>query len=300
MSLKTYVLKSHTNATAPIYQRVNNEQRVRIEKRPIDHAYLKLTFYSEETKKNRTARLKLSSDSIWQDEQIKDGILANEPFTTAERNAVKFINGVLMTNNETVQKYLDTIPQCDGFNGRCDSVKEPLYEVYNKAIKITSDNDEFMKRLEAATKIGDIRKRKAVKEGQDLMIRMNGSFFKAPDDIEEIVSGLISFVDSADEIGLDKFLDESMTQDEALIILAGKAVAADLISFDQSPNQVSLKKNGKWVNVKMISSSLEPSERQRVFVEFLASPDGKYLADDLNKILGEEKKVKGKKETVNA
>lgn len=298
MSLKTYVLKSHTNATAPIYQRVNNEQRVRLEKRPIDHAFLKLTFYSEETKKNRTARYKASSDSIWQDEQIKEGIPANESFTTAERNAVKFKNGVLMTDNETLQKYLETIPQCDGFKGMCDSVKEPLYEVYDKTIKVKSDNQEFLKRLDAASKIAAIYKAKDVKAGQDLMIRLNGSFYKAPDDPDDILAELTRYIDDADEIGLDKLLDDSMTQDEALVILVGKAVAADLISFDQSPNQVSLKKNNNWVDVKMISSNLPAPERQRVFVEFLASPDGKYLADDLKiKIEGDKKK---KKETVNA
>lgn len=303
MALETFVLLSHTHSSAPHYLRVNKDQRIRFEKRLVDHAYLRQTFtYTDENghERNRTARLKLNSDTIWQDEQIKNGIPANEPFTNAERDAVKFTNGVLLTNKEIVQRYLKTVPQCVGFKGESSDVKEPLYELYDKSIKIKSNNAEFLKRVEAASKIAAIYKAKDVKAGQDLMIRLNGSFYKAPDDIEEILQGLTSFVDDADEIALDKLLDDSMTQDEQLIILVGKAVAAGYISFDENPNQVSLKKNNTWVNVKMISSALEPAERQRVFVEFMASPDGKYLADDLNDLIGEEKKKTKKKESVTA
>lgn len=304
MPVKTYVLRSHTHSNAPVYQRINKDQRVRFEKRPIDHAYLQLTFAEapndEGATKNRTIRLKLSSNTIYQDEQIKEGILANVPFTTAERNAVKFVQGVLMTKNTIVQTFLEASPQFGQFKGYCDAVKEPLYDLYDKTAEVKINNAEVLKRLKAINKAAEIYESKDVKKGQDLMIRLNGSFYKAPDDIEEIFAGLTSFIDDADELMLDKLLDDSMTQDEQLVILVGKAVAAEIISFNEAPNQVSLKKNGNWVNVKMISDSLEPAERQRVFVEFLASPDGKYLADDLNKILGEEKKGKGKKETVNA
>lgn len=296
MALETFVLLSHTHSSAPHYLRVNKDQRIRFEKRIVDHAYLRQTFtYVDEDGKerNRTARLKHNCDTIWQDEQIKMGIPANEPWTQAERDSVMFKNGVLMVNKEIVSRYLKTVPQCVGFKGESSDVKEPLYELYDKSIKLKSDNAEFLKRVEAANKIAEIYKAKDVKSGQDLMIRLNGAFFKAPNDMEEILQGLTSFVDDADEKMLDKLLDESMTQDEQLVILVGKAVGADLISFDQSSNQVSLKKNNSWVDVKMISSSLEASERQRVFVEFLASPDGKYLADDLKKQLdGKTKKEK--------
>jgi hypothetical protein len=294
MSVKTYVLKSHTNSTAPIYHRISKDQRVRFEKRPLDHAYLKLTFYENKTQKNRTARLKLSSNTIWQDEQIKEGILANESFTDAERNAVKFVNGVLMTKNEIVQQYLEAIPQFDKFEGMCDSIKEPLYELYDKSVEMKAATDEFKKRLKAANKIAEIED---LKTGQDLMIRLNGSFFKTPDNLDEVIAGLISYLDDADEAMLDKIINDSMTKDEELIILVGRAVAADVISFDQLPNQVALKKGNNWIPVKMISSDLPASERQRFFVEFLSTNDGKLLQDDLKKHL-DGKTEKKKKELV--
>lgn len=284
-SLKTYVLKSHTESSAPHFIRVNRDQRVQFQKRPIDHAYLQQTFTFEDaegTQQNKTARLKLNSNTIWQDEQIKMGIPANAPFTQAERDAVRFTNGVLMTNKKIVQTFLEAVPQFEGFKGERDGeVKEALYELFDKTEKLKSDNKEFLKRVKGAAKIAELYENEDAKAMKDLMIRLNGAFFKAPDDIEELLAQLTNYVDDADEAMLDKLLDDTMTQDEALVILVGKAVNADIISFDKSQNQVSLKKNNSWVDVKMISSNIEPSERQRLFVEFIASPDGKYIAEDL-------------------
>jgi len=115
MAVKTYVLLEHTKPTIEAYQRVNQHQRVRLDKRPYDHAYLKQTFTTKDGK-SRTARLKLNCNTIWQDEQIKPevGIPANEPFTQEERDAVKFVNEVLTTNHPMVQEYLESIPQYDG------------------------------------------------------------------------------------------------------------------------------------------------------------------------------------------
>jgi hypothetical protein len=293
-TLKTYVLLEHTESTAPIYQRINKDQRVRLQKRPNDAAYLQLTFYDNKEQKNRTARLKLSSNTIWQDEQIKEGVLANAPFTTAERNAVKFKNGVLMTKNERVQFYLENIPQCEGVDAECDAIKEPLYRIYDKSVKLKADNDEFLKRLEAGLKIKQLKESGDVTAGQNLMIKLNGTFFKAPDDMEEIIDGLISFLDDADEAGLDKLLSDTTTKDEEISILVGRAIAAKEVSFDQKQNQVSLKKGTGWVDVKMISSELPASERQRYFSEFLSSVDGENLYKDL------KKRVEKKQEKVTA
>lgn len=303
MAFKTYVLLSHTESSAPHYLRVNQDQRVRFQKRPVDHAFLRQVVNYRDAdgkERNRVARLKLYSDTIWQDEQIKNGIPANEPFTQAERDAVMFKNGVLMTNKEIVQTYLETVAQCKDSSAKSPDVKEPLYELFDKSIQVKAGNAEFLKRVKAASKIASIYESGDVKKGQDLMIRLNGAFFEVPNDIDDILAGLTSFVDDADEEALDKLLDDSMTQDEELVILVGKAVSKGIISFDESPNQVSYKKNNAWSNVKMISSNLQPGERQRVFVEFLASPEGKYLAEDLSQILDGEPKGKKKKESVNS
>lgn len=299
-SLKTYVLLSHTHATAPVYQRVNADQRVRLEKRPIDHAYLRLTFHDNKTGRNRTIRLKLGSDSIYQDEQIKEGILANEPFTNAERDAVKFVNGVLMTKNPKVQAYLDASPQCEGFDGICDQIKGPLYTVFDKTIEVKNKNSEFRKRLAAANKIAGLE----LKEGQDLMIRLNGNFFVPPNDPDEVQNRLIDFLDQADEDGLDLILKDETNADEEITILISRAIAKGIISFNAIPNQVAKKISGNWVSVKNIPNEYPAPERERHFKEFVLSDAGKLLLEDLkrevNKAGTYEIKNKNDGETVMA
>lgn len=299
MAIKTYVLLPHTDATAPVYRRVNKDTRVKLTKRPVDHAYLQITYSEKENKddsskppRNRTLRLKLSSDTIYQDEQIKAGILANVPFTPAEKDAVKFTNGVLITKYDIVQRFLEAHPQCEGFDGLCDTIKRPLFKLYDKTIEIKNTNSAFRKRLEAANKVAAIHD---LKEGQDLMIRLNGTFFKTPDNLEEVQNGLIDYLDEADDAMLDKLLNDSVTKDEETMILLGRAVAGNIISFDQEPNQVSLKKGDSWVSVKMVSGGYSPAERQRYFIEFLTSKDGELLLNDLRVQLdGSSKKKKEK------
>jgi hypothetical protein len=289
MALKTYVLLEHTRPTAPIYQRVNATQRVRLDKRPVDHAYLKQTFTTPEGK-NRTARLKLNCDTIWQDEQIKPevGVLANEPFTQQERDAVKFNYEFLHTKNETVQKYLESVPQFDGWwdpekIGKGSSTESPLYTVLNKELEAKVTNAEFKKRLKAANKIAAIED---LKEMQDLMIRLNGSFFTPPDNEIDCQNLLIEYVDDANDEMLDALLkeDKDVSIDEKVTILIGRAINEEIISFEAIPNQVAKKQaNGGWKPVKEISSTYPLEERKRYFAEFLTIDDGKLLRRDLEK-----------------
>lgn len=303
MAIKTYVLLAHTKPTAPIYQRVNKDQRVRLDKRPVDHAYLKQTFSLDN--KNRTARLKLNANTIWQDEQIKPevGIPANEPFTQEERDAVKFAYEILMTRNEVVQNYLESIPQFDGWIGwkkdakgnlRGISTEKPLYTLLDKEVIAKVTNDEFKKRLKAANKINDIED---LKEMQDLMIRLNGSFFTPPDNLVDCQNQLIEFVDDANEEMLDALLkeDKDVSVDEQATILIGRAINEGIISFEAIPNNVAKKKGDSWISVKEISSEHSLEERKRYFSEFLTSKDGELLLKDIKKEVSENKKQESKK-----
>jgi hypothetical protein len=288
MSVKTYVLLPHTKPTAPHYQRVNKDQRVQFDKRPIDHAYLKQTFTTPEGK-NRTARLKLSCNTIWQDEQIKPdiGIPANEQFTPQERDAVKFTYEFLITNNETVQTYLESIPQYDkwwvkkeGVEWKGFSDERPLYTLLDEELIADQKDEEFKKRLKAANKIAAIEN---LKEIQDLMIRLNGTAFTPPDKVRDCRNALIEFVDDANDEMLDDLLKDEVSADEKVIILISRAISEKIISFDAVKNQVSKKKGDGWVSVKNISSEYSAEERERYFAEFLTSEDGKLLRSDLEK-----------------
>lgn len=289
MPVKTYVLLSHTKPTIEAYQRVNANQRVRLDKRPFDHAYRKITFTTPDGK-NRTARLKLNCDTIWQDEQMKaDGpnIPANESFTQRETDAVKFVNEILMTNNEVVQTYLESIPQYDlwwkenekkGNRGYSD--EKPLYTLLNKEVEAKTLNAETRRRIKAANKVMELED---LKEAQDLMIKLNGSFFIPPDDLVDIQNALIEYCDDADDAMLDALLKEETTIDEKVTILIGRAINEKIISFDDIADSVAKKKGDGWISVKEISSSHPLEERKRYLAEFLTSIDGQLLRADLEK-----------------
>lgn len=147
----------------------------------------------------------------------------------------------------------------------------------------------FRKRVAAANKIMAL---KTVEEGQTLMYRLNGSFFKAPNDMLEIEAQLIRFLDEADEPMLDNLLKEDTNLDEKTTVLIGKAIGLGIISFDKVPDQVVKVKGQKVTPLKEISSEYTPEERKRYFSEFLTSNDGKLLLQDIEKeIAAAEKKA---------
>lgn len=306
MAEKTYVLLPHTEGSAEVYHRVNQNQRARIYKRPVDHAYSKYTFVDREGKQ-RTNRFKLGCPTLDQAVQIKEyQIPANEGFTQAERDLLRFDYGVLITDEELVQKHLEESPQFIDFwkkldakgkedpkNGKACSTREqirPLYKLHDKMAEINEDDRIFNIRVDCAVKI---KKLKDVGEAQALLIRLNGSFFKAPETLEECKGLLRDYLDDATEEMMEGLLkeDKDVTVDEKVTVLIGSAIALDILSFDKKPNQVSMKRDNKWVSIKEISDSYAPEERKRYFAELLTSPDGKLLYNDIAKAVVKAQKA---------
>lgn len=310
---KIYHLLPHTDSTVPIYRRVSDGQRVPLKKRIIDHPYLQITFndqakrvidrqpnsdkYGKEIDnprygKNVTCRLKLTSNSIYQDEQIKEGIPANQPFTQSERDAVQFNHGVLVTANPIVQWFLETVPHMKGFKGLCDDIPQPLYEIYDPTIEVTDQNKEIRKRTAAVVKVLGMD----LETAQNLMVRLNGSYVKTPDTLEEVQNQLVDFIDNAGDAELEELMKDEANSDQQITILLGRVIKAGILSFDQEPNHVSKKKGNGWVSVKMVSSDATIVERERLFTVFLGSPEGKLLLEDLKAELKKMKKGKKAKE----
>lgn len=308
MALKTYVLLSHTHATAQVYRQVNAHQRVRLYKRPVDHAYGQITF-TDRNGSNKTIRYKESTDEIYLSEQIKPnvGIPANEKYTQSERDALMFIDGVLMTESPTVQKYLETSPQFQwnwdpnkdpdkdkrtGKKGaivRCASITQPLYTLLDETVELKTDDDMFMKRLAAGNKIGAI---KDIQKGQELLYRLYGAAHNAPDDILKIRAQLVGYLDDSDDKMLDEILkeDKDVNQDEKIEILIGKAMGSGILDFDCEKDQVCRIDGKKVIKIKQIPSEYSAEERRRYFSQFLTSPDGELAKKDIEQAV----KVAGK------
>lgn len=284
MAAKTYVLLDELDSNAPIFQVVGANQKIQIKKVPVYPLFLQLTFTSEDGK-NRTIRYKGNSNSIWMDEQIKDGILANEKFTTAEREARKFKNGIAMVTNTTLQEFYDNHPGNENFKGVCDAMPRPVFKELDETVEVKKSNSEFKKRLEAANKIASLDLPKA----QDLLIRLYGSSYLVPDTEEECQNQLADFLDDAGEDGMKEIMksDSETTVDEKTNILIGKLVNAGKLSFSQTDGEISkLGKDGKWIKVRDMSNDNSIDEKIRLFGNWLNTNDGKALKNDLESDLG--------------
>lgn len=290
MELRTYVLEEHMQPTAPIYVHVAKGKRMRIDKIPLWEPYLQYTFTDKEGK-NKTTRLKLNSDSIYQDEQIKSGILANERFTTAERNSRKFRNGVLLTGIPIVQKFLEEgCPHFSGFEGICQEVSTKTFRRYDKSVEVKSTNKAFKDNLAAANKIAGLD----LKGAQDLLLKIFGFHYTVPDDLDEAQNALVEYMNGSDE-AVQEIISETVTVDQEIKILLGKLMNAKKISFDAIEGQVAKKKNEEWIPLKSIGLDYSVAEKERIFSEFLSTPSGlTILADLKNEVdkVAEPKKVK--------
>lgn len=297
MALKTYVLLPSMDVNAPVFVRVNADERVRIDKLPKWAPHLRVTFQDGKDNKNKTIRYKQTATSIYQSEQIKpdkDNIPANEPFTANERRAVEFRNGVLMTKDALLQDYLDAYPANELFDGLCPDVTVKAFREYKKNDELKINNLDFKLRTKAAMKIVEL----TLKEAQDMLIRLNGSFFEVPSvpsaitdekEIEEATTQaliecqdmLVSFLDAAEIEGINAILQEEETVIDKTTIIVARLLAAGVISFTEGENQISRKGKGDaWVKMMDMQSDIEPSEKERLFVDFLNSEEGKvYLAD---------------------
>lgn len=298
MPIKTYVLLDSMDSQAPIYQTTADGKRVQIKKMPYWRPYLRVTYQNEDGK-SKTIRYKSSAtDSdgnsvLDQREQIdKLKIDANDPFTKTERRDLEFRNGILVTNKLISQDYLEMYPAIDGFKGFCDEVNQPVYKLLDEALENKIKNKDMRKRIKAANKIIDME----LEEATALLIRLNGSFFETPKELDECQNFLMQFIDDAEEAGLDAVLQNEINIDDQTTILIGKLINQGTLSFDAVEGKISKKdKSGKWITIRDMSSEYTVEERKRLFSDFLNSPSGKPLKDDLESDFSTAEKAKGKK-----
>ena len=298
MPIKTYVLLESMDSHAPIYQTTADNKRVQIKKIPYWRPYLRITYQNEDGK-SKTIRYKSSATDaegnsvLDQREQIdKLKIEANEPFTKTERRDLEFRNGILVTNKLISQDYLDMYPAIESFKGFCDDVQQPVYKLLDEALENKIKNKDMRKRIKAANKVIDMD----LESATELLIRLNGSFFETPKELDECQNLLMEFIDDAEEEGLDAVLqkDSEINIDDQTTVLIGKLINQGVLSFDAVEGKISKKdKDDKWITVRDMSSEYSMDERKRLFSDFLNSNAGKNLKDDLEKdlILEEKKKV---------
>lgn len=296
--VKVYHLLPHMAPTAPMFIRLSKEKRVRIDTLPQWQPHLQYTV-TDSKGNNRTIRLKLNSNTIFLDEQIEKGIPANAKPTMAERDAVKFKNGVRAVNLKIVNDFLAAIPENEDSPYKSLNVRKASFKLHDQTKVVEEENTLFEMNLKAANKISGLKDMKAA---QDLLISIFGTHYKVPTTLSECKNALIRHMDSSEK-AVEDILKDDFSADEEITILLGRLVDADMLSFTKTKGQVSKKKGDKWINVKSISSEYAPKERERQFAEFLLTPAGLTLKADLEndlKNIGKEKtSAKKKPELIN-
>lgn len=176
---------------------------------------------------------------------------------------------------------MDVHPQNAKFEGECPDAPQRLFIEYNPTEKASSEVTQYKRRLQAMNKIMGFE----LDEAQGTLIRLFGSFHKAPDNLDDCIIQLVAYMDDTDEDGVEELLRDGKTLAEEITILIGKLLNDDVLSFDHShmENFIVKKKNGVVIPLKELSAALGLSERKRYFAEFLAAPEGKLLLEDLRK-----------------
>lgn len=290
MPIKTYVLLPNMDADAPIYQQTADKQRIQVKKIPFHRPTLRQTF-QDERGIGKTIRYKEGSATIDQKEQIeKEKIDANEPFTRVERSDLMFRYGVLVTKKEMAQTYLESHPEFQGFKGFCDDVREPRYKLLDNEAEARLKNSDTKLRVKAAYKVMNME---SLEDLQSLMLRLNGSFFVPPNNVDDCQNDLMNFIDDAEEEGLKAVLKEEKdtTVDDQTKVLIGKLINAELLTFDAVKGNISKKdKDGKWMPIRELSDEYPIDTRVKMFSDFLNTEDGKVLRLDLERDLKKGKK----------
>lgn len=275
---KVYALLPRMDATAPIYQTVPGGKRIRITKIPVHRPFMQVSF-QEDGGNNRTIRYKANMDEVFQDEQIKKGVLANEKFTTNDYSNLVFRSGILITDKTNVQKFLEVHPENAKFTGSCNDVQHPTFELVDRDAKIKSSNADLKKRAKTAVGIFEL----TLEQAHASIIRIYGSAMKLPILLDDAHQILVNYLDTAEGDDVDAILktDEDLNIDEQTKILIGRLINQGTLSFDREPGKISKKINdGSWIDVRSMSNEYPREEKIRLFSDFLNTTDGKALKTD--------------------
>ena len=230
-------------------------------------------------------RYKSTSKYLFEDEQMeKEKIDANAKFTDQEREDPYFRFGVLTTDKEQLQKFLETHPEFVGSPYVADSVRNKCYKLLDEKAESAIKNADLRRRVKAAALIMSLE----VEAAQAMIIRLNGAPVETPKDIEGCQNWLMQFLDDTNDAGIDAIMleEKQIPIEDKTIILVGKLINAEIISFDAITGNVAKKdKSDKWQILKEVAAGNTFEERQQLFSHFLNTDEGKELRASLEKDL---------------
>lgn len=296
---RKYVLADAVKSTAQIFVGDDPTERAfRLDTPRKVPLYLRHTFQDAKGTRKVT-RYKSYATSIDQTIQIKENLIpANEPFTIDERGDLEIINGVLIADeaDEIKINFLsaDNNPQRVDFTGRNRGGVTGIFMELDEEAMADEENDLIFKTAEALQLI----KKMSEDEAAAYISLFRGSSYPVPARLKERQNLLAKDLEN-NEQKIDMILNSVRNQDDEVTILLSKAINQGVILFEQKPNYVSIKRGDQWQDAKMISSEqYNYEEREILFRQHLASPEGELLRKDIEKLVNNTeaaKPAKGKK-----
>lgn len=297
--VKKYVILDAIKSTAQIFAKanINDKDGVRLDTPRRINLFLQHVF-TDKNGKQRKTRYKQGATSIFMDEQMKptgDNIPANDKYSDEERNALLLVNGVLVSGDEFLQSFLDkdNNPQREDFTGRNRGNLSPIFKELDE-VAISDEENEFIRQTaEALTKIFAMN----LTEVQSLVALLFGSSYPTPERLKDCQNICAKALEGNQErIDLVLNLGTVLGGDNDITILLNKALTKEVVSFNNKADFVQIKKGKDWIDAKMVvADSYE--QREILFKQHLASPEGELLKKDIEGLVAETKQnSKTKKE----
>jgi hypothetical protein len=283
---RKYVLSDAIKSSAQIYQKTSDSKEgIRLDTPRSMKLFLQHVFTDKDGKQRKT-RLKFGSSDIFMDTQIeKDKIPANDQYTEAERNALFFINGVLVTQDEYIQTFLsaDNNPQREDFTGRNRGNLSPIFRELDEEKDANEENKFIFDTGRALVKIEAM----SLVEVQSLVAIMFGSSYPTPARLKDC-QNLCAKALEGNEERINMVLNGEWGKDEEITVLLNKAITKGVVSLENKADYVQMKKGKDWVDVKMVVAD-NYEQKEMLFRQFLASQEGELLRKDIEGLIAEPK-----------
>lgn len=279
--VKKYVLVDAIKSTAQIFAKanINDKEGVRMDTPRLVPLRLQHVF-TDKNGKQRKTRFKNGATEIFMDKQMLatgDNIPANDKYSDEERYEMYFINGVKVTGDKFVQDFLDkdNNPQREDFTGKNRGGAGSVFKELDE-IAIADDEHKFIfDTAKALTKIGAMD----LTEAQALVALLFGSSYPTPARLKDCQNLCAKSLEGNEE-RINLVINGDWGKDGEITVLLNQAINKDVITLIQKQDFVQMKKNGAWVDVKMVVADTF-EQKEILFKQFLASAEGELLKKDI-------------------
>lgn len=237
--------------------------------------------------KEQEIRYVQGCDTIIVDEQVEKKYPRDRKPTPAERKKLDIINGQLFADSDILIKYLDSIPQ----NADVPEANRPpgtkvIFRELNDGKKNAAEYQRRVSQAKANAYITEL----SLEEAKNLLRLRYHSF--VDENMSEEVAKIQLYDMVENEEGAVDFIEahKALSVEDEVIILASKAMEADILSFHAVQGKAAIKTKRKWEPVTISTEEGGITAQFNRFVEYLRTEEGVQHQTTLKNILSNKEK----------